>query len=135
MVLALYVDTDSAYNRETSRLKGEVILIMLRRKMQPRTWARCRSLVSGPADVLLLLLQLTAAASSSCCMQMHIHLAPIQATLLKAIQDVYKSGNATWHLDCGGYSTLRNCKPLGPKDQIDPAKHLKVSERLPTSVI
>lgn len=93
-------------------------------------------------DKLLLLRQAaaataatTAAVSSSCCMQMHVHLAPIQDTLLNAIIAVYKSPNTTWHVDCGGYSTLNNCKPLATGVKPDPSKHLKVSGCLLTSVI
>lgn len=66
---------------------------------------------------------------------MHVHLAKVKndpsVKLLDAISDVHsKVKKTTWHIDCGGGSTLRNCKPLGPNDPVDPAKHLKVSEWL-----
>lgn len=46
---------------------------------------------------------------------------------MKAITEVHKQGYTSWHVDCGGHSTLSNCHALQKSDTPDPDHHLKVS--------
>jgi hypothetical protein len=60
---------------------------------------------------------------------MHVHLAEVKTTLMKAVSDVHHTlGKTTWHVNCGGGTTLNNCRVLKSSETPNPDTDLKVSQ-------
>jgi hypothetical protein len=58
---------------------------------------------------------------------MHVHLAKVKDTLMKAISDVHDNlKKDTWHIDCDGGPSINSCKALGTSDTVKPTTQLKV---------